>query len=37
MVGMGLVIGLAGASALPRVIASLLYGIEPHDLATDDK
>jgi predicted permease len=32
--GIGLAIGLAGAWALSRVIAALLYGVEPHDLAT---
>ena len=30
----GLAIGLAGAWALSKVIASLLYGVEPHDLMT---
>jgi predicted permease len=34
MVAIGLAIGLAGAWALSKVIASLLYGVEPHDLAT---
>lgn len=34
MVGVGLIIGLAGAWALAKVIASLLYGVEPHDPLT---
>jgi len=34
LVGVGLAIGLAGAWALSKIIASLLYGVEPHDLAT---
>lgn len=34
LVGVGLVIGLAGAWALSKIIASLLYGVEPHDLTT---
>jgi putative ABC transport system permease protein len=34
MLGLGLAIGLAGAWVLSRVIAALLYGIEPHDLTT---
>jgi predicted permease len=34
MVAIGLAIGLAGAWSLSKVIASLLYGVEPHDPAT---
>jgi predicted permease len=34
MVAIGLAIGLAGAWSLSKVVASLLYGVEPHDLAT---
>ncbi|HEY4305106.1 MAG TPA: ABC transporter permease [Gemmatimonadaceae bacterium] len=34
MLGIGLGIGLAGAWILSRVIATLLYGVEPHDPAT---
>jgi predicted permease len=34
MLGVGVALGLAGAWALSRVIAALLYGVEPHDPAT---
>ena len=34
MLGVGLTLGLAGAWALSRIIAALLYGIEPHDPMT---
>ena len=30
----GLVVGLFGAWAATRLIAGLLYGVEPHDTAT---
>jgi ABC-type antimicrobial peptide transport system permease subunit len=33
VVGLGLVIGLGGAWALSKVIASMLYGVETHDLS----
>src|SRR6185312_12744592 len=34
MLGVGVAVGLAGAWALSRVIAALLYGVEPHDPMT---
>jgi len=34
MLGVGVALGLAGAWVLSRVIAALLYGVEPHDLGT---
>lgn len=34
MIGIGVALGVAGAWWLSRIIASLLYGVEPHDLAT---
>ena len=34
VIGIGLLLGAAGAWALSRVMTSLLYGIDPHDAAT---
>lgn len=33
-IGAGLIIGMVGAWALARVMTSLLYGIDAHDLPT---
>ena len=34
MTGVGLALGLAGALALSRLVATLLYGVPPHDPTT---
>lgn len=34
MIGVGVALGLAGAWGLSRIIAALLYGVEPHDPMT---
>ena len=34
MLGGGVAIGVAGAWALSRLMAALLYGVQPHDLTT---
>jgi ABC-type antimicrobial peptide transport system permease subunit len=34
MAGLGVVLGLAGALALTRMLSSLLYDVRPHDPAT---
>jgi putative ABC transport system permease protein len=34
ILGVGVVLGLAGAWALSRIVAALLYGVDPHDLTT---